>query len=201
MATELGDRRITGYPDDAPREKKELKLKTYEYEFPFNYPNVTLDRVWVGGERHGIELYPIKTSDGSTATSGLPSDWIIIEEDEPIVRIVVIGSVCTPPGTILVECDPVEGFRHDGENENAVTARFRVDNLWGMHLRGDLLNQGGTYQSLPISGMSCAVFEIPPSNSVKIAGMGAIPGWSDDNYPDDVHYSFRLIRTTVAVGN
>ena len=42
MATELGDRRITGYPDDAPREKKELELKTYEYEFPFNYPNVIL---------------------------------------------------------------------------------------------------------------------------------------------------------------
>lgn len=70
MATELGDRRITGYPDDAPREKKELELKTYAYEFPLNHPNVTLDRVWVGGERHGIKLYPIKTSDGSMRHPG-----------------------------------------------------------------------------------------------------------------------------------
>ena len=200
MATELDDRRITGYPDDAPREKKELHLKTYEYEFPFNYPNVKVDRVWVGGEHHGIELFPIKTTDGQSATSGLSSDWISIEEDEPIVRIAVIGSACTPPGSILVECDPVEGFRHDGEKEAPLTARFRVDNLWGMHLRGDLVGQGGTYQALPVAGMSCAVLDVPASRTVRVSGMGAIPGWSEDNYPDDVHYSIRFIRTTVAVG-
>ncbi len=198
MATEAADKRITGYPNDPPRERKELKLTTYEYEFPFNYPNVVVDRVWVGGERHGIELFPIKTTDGSTATTQLPADWIVIEEDEPMVRVVVIGSACTPPGSILVECDTIDSFRHDGENERAVSARFRVDNLWGMHLRADLLKQGGSYHALPVAGMSCAVLEIPPSHTVRVTGMGAIPAWSEDGYPDDVHYSIRYIRTTVA---
>ena len=198
MATEAADKRITGYPNDPPRERKALNLTTYEYEFPFNYPNVVVDRVWVGGERHGIELFPIKTTDGSTATTQLPADWIVIEEDEPMVRVAVIGSACTPPGSILVECDTIDSFRHDGENERAVSARFRVDNLWGMHLRADLLQQGGSYHALPVAGMSCAVLEIPPSHRVRVSGMGAIPAWSEDGYPDDVHYSIRYIRTTVA---
>ena len=142
MATEAADKRIIGYPNDPPRERKALNLTTYEYEFPFNYPNVVVDRVWVGGERHGIELFPIKTTDGSTATTQTSSDWIVIEEDHPMVQVAVIGSACTPPGSILVECDTLDSFRHDGENERAVSARFRVDNLWGMHLRADLLATG-----------------------------------------------------------
>jgi hypothetical protein len=198
MATEAADKRITGYPNDPPRERKALNLTTYEYEFPFNYPNVVVDRVWVGGERHGIELFPIKTTDGSTATTQTSSDWIVIEEDHPMVQVAVIGSACTPPGSILVECDTLDSFRHDGENERAVSARFRVDNLWGMHLRADLLQQGGSYHALPVAGMSCAVLEIPPSHRVRVSGMGAIPAWSEDGYPDDVHYSIRYIRTTVA---
>ena len=198
MATEAADKRITGYPNDPPRERKALNLTTYEYEFPFNYPNVVVDRVWVGGERHGIELFPIKTTDGSTATTQTSSDWIVIEEDHPMVQVAVIGSACTPPGSILVECDTIDSFRHDGENERAVSARFRVDNLWGMHLRADLLQQGGSYHALPVAGMSCAVLEIPPSNRVRVSGMGAIPAWSEDGYPDDVHYSIHYIRTTVA---
>ena len=198
MATEAADKRIIGYPNDPPRERKALNLTTYEYEFPFNYPNVVVDRVWVGGERHGIELFPIKTTDGSTATTQTSSDWIVIEEDHPMVQVAVIGSACTPPGSILVECDTLDSFRHDGENERAVSARFRVDNLWGMHLRADLLQQGGSYHALPVAGMSCAVLEIPPSNRVRVSGMGAIPAWSEDGYPDDVHYSIRYIRTTVA---
>ena len=195
------DRRIPGYPDDPPREKTELHLTTYEYEFPFNYPNVTVDRVWVGGERHGMELFPIKTTDGSTGSSRLASDWIVIEEDDPIVRVAVIGSACTPPGSVLVECDPVEGFRHDGEVEAALPVRFRVDGLWGMHLRADLLAAGGTYGALPVAGMSCAVVEVPASTRVRVAGLGAIPAWSSDDYPDDTHYSIRLIRTTVSAGD
>ena len=198
MATEAADKRITGYPNDPPRERKALNLTTYEYEFPFNYPNVVVDLVWVGGERHGIELFPIKTTDGSTATTQTSSDWIVIEEDHPMVQVAVIGSACTPPGSILVECDTIDSFRHDGENERAVSARFRVDNLWGMHLRADLLQQGGSYHALPVAGMSCAVLEIPPSHRVRVSGMGAIPAWSEDGYPDDVHYSIRYIRTTVA---
>jgi hypothetical protein len=54
-------------------------------------------------------------------------------------------------------------------------------------------------RELPLAGMSCAVFEIPRSRTVRITGGGAVPGWMSDNYPDDNHYSFRIIRTTVVV--
>ena len=176
MSQVAADRRIPGYPHDPVREKRELTLRTYEYEFPFNYPNVDVDRVWIGGERHGMELFPIKTTDGSTASTQTPSDWIVIHEDEPMVRVAVMGSACTPPGAILLEADPLPGFRHDGETEHALPVRFRIDNLWGMHLRADLLEQGARSDALPIAGMSCAVLEIPPSKTVRVAGLGAVPG-------------------------
>ena len=34
----------------------------------------------------------------------------------------------------------------------------------------------------------------------RIAGLGAIPAWATDSWPDDTHYSIRYIRTTVAEG-
>jgi hypothetical protein len=48
--------------------------------------------------------------------------------------------------------------------------------------------------------MSCAVLEIPASKTVRVTGLGSIPAWSTDSYPDDTHYSTRFIRTTVAEG-
>ena len=53
------------------------------------------------------------------------------------------------------------------------------------------------YREFPLAGMSCAVFAIPPSKSVRVMGGGAVPGWHEDNWPDDVQYSFRTIRVTV----
>ncbi len=200
MATEQAERRIIGYPDDPVQEKEELQERTYQYGFPFNYPNVEVDRVWVGGEKHGMELFPIKPTDGSTASTNTPGDGIVITEDEPIVRVVVIGSACTPPGMVLLECDTIDNESHPGENPKALPVRYRIDNLWGMHIRADLLNAGGEYQQHPLTGLSSATFDIPPSKSVRVMSAGAIPGWSEDNYPDDAHYSVRYIRTTVAVG-
>ena len=200
MATTKSERRITGYPDDPVKERHELELKTYEYKVPFNYSNIEVERVWVGGEPHGMELFAIKPTDGKTATTGLPGDRIVIHEDDPIVRVVVMGSSCTPPGTVFIECVPVEGEKHSRENPDALPIRFKLDNLWGMHLRADLIKQGGTYKALPVAGMSSAIFEIPPSKTVRVMSAGTIPAWSDDHYPDDAHYSVRYIRTTVAVG-
>ena len=112
-------------------------------------------------------------------------------------------------------------------------ARFRINNLWGTHLRYDAWavesgaditdSRGRTYDPLPearkairpglrnydikahyrenpLVGMSCAVFEIPRSPRVIITGGSEICAWSDDDFPDDVHYSFTIIRTTLAVG-
>jgi hypothetical protein len=53
------------------------------------------------------------------------------------------------------------------------------------------------YSENPLAGMSCAVFEIPPSRRVSISGGSASTGWASDNFPADNHYSFRTIRTTV----
>ncbi len=68
-----------------------------------------------------------------------------------------------------------------------------------MHLRGDLLQAGPevTYRNSPITGMSCAIFQIPKSKLVRIKSGSTIPGWEEDNYPDDIHYSIRIIRVTV----
>ena len=201
MAAETSERRVEGYPDDPVRERNELTLKTFEYKVPFNYLNVDVDREWVGGEPHGMELFPLKTLPSTSGKIKAPGDAIVINEDDPIVRVEVVGSACTPPGSVMLEAATIDGESHSGENKDALPVRFRIDNLWGMHLRFDLLAQGGTFEALPISGMSCAIFAIPPSNSVRIMSAGTIPTWSTDNYPDDAHYSVRLIRTTVAVGS
>jgi hypothetical protein len=55
----------------------------------------------------------------------------------------------------------------------------------------------GHYRETPLAGMSCAIFEVPASTSVRIMGGSDLLGWSQDNYPEDNHYSFRVIRTKV----
>ncbi len=147
-----------------------------------------------------MELLPITSVDGK---NHLPADSITVVEEEPIVRVAVIGSACTPPGYVTVEAETVNGFRRPKENLKAMPVRFRQDGLWGMHLRVDLLGEKDSkktksnYEELPVAGMSCAIFEIPKSKKVIIKGGSAIGGWNEDNYPDDAHYSFRIIRVTV----
>lgn len=214
--------RVPGYEDDPVQQKTKLVLETYEYIFPFNYPNIQVNRhQYHGGEFHGMELLPINT--GADNLTQVPADSIVVEEDYPIVRVVVIGSACTPPGYVTLECEPCEGFRRANELEEVMPVRFRISNLWGMHLRydqwygkgevdrplpKDFTDQGArfeggtlrcTAQEMPLAGMSCAVFEIPHSKKVSISGGAEIAGWASDNAPDDGHYSFRIIRITVAI--
>jgi len=189
------DQRVEPYEHDR-QEKTELGIDTtYEYRFPFNYENVEGDRSYYTGERHGLELQPIPEN-----MAGDSSDRIVIEEPRPIIRVSVIGSACTPPDWIALEADPTEGEKHVGEPRINLPARFRKTGLWGYHLRGDSHIPEGMdnhYRQFPNTGMSCAVFEIPQSSEVEIFGGSQVPGWSEDNVPDDLHYSFRRIRTTV----
>ena len=53
------------------------------------------------------------------------------------------------------------------------------------------------YRDFPLAGMSCALFSIPPSQKVQITAGSECISWNDDTYPDDVHYSIRIIRVTV----
>lgn len=381
----MSDKRVKGYPFDEVRQKEELILKTYEYDLPFNYPNVTVWRKdYDGGEFHGIELLTqnaapsvtrlgevvpgewtlmrgIYSAPPETATAEfrldvagmepgetlciadafagvVPEDWngcgdipvgvdnlianptftggrtppagwkmdvdelagmssepkdseghtgvrlqearislyteipacmgqklvyslwvkstnpnpktvwlypkwknkdglslsenagdcIIVEEDDPIVRVAVIGSACTPPGYVMLEAEPCEEFYRRGDMVRCTApVRFKQGNLWGMHLRVDQWSTRvkadfgyeeipaemarrypgvehwqvkGHYQEHPLAGMSCAIFEIPKSRKVIITGGSDTPGWRVDNFPHDDHYSFRTIRITVAHG-
>jgi hypothetical protein len=185
--------RVEPYEDEL-QEKTELKVgPTYQYEYPFNYRNVDVDRSYYTGEQHGLELQPVPEVMG-----GEPSDRITIEEEQPIVRVAVIGSACTAPGWIALEADPVEGVRRETEPKVNLPVRFRETNLWGQHIRGDAhIDKDATYKEHPNAGMSCATFEIPKSERVEVFGGSETPGWRDDNAPSDIHYSFRQIRVTV----
>jgi hypothetical protein len=205
---------------DPPQRRVELVLRTFEYRMPFNYPNIAVERRYGGGETHGVEMFPVAEVCPPNASSGKPAEGIVIREELPIVRVAVIGSACTPPGYVTLEAVPCDDFRRADEMPEVMPVRFRAGNLWGMHLRYDQWAEckaGGrplpdsapeavrkrvmgfrcTAREMPLAGMSCAVFEIPPSKQVRISGGCEVPGWTDDTFPDDAHYSFRIIRTTV----
>ena len=225
---------VKGYAAEKQRVKKRLITEEYEYELPFNYPNVEVKRhYYEGSEFHGIEMNVINSPNGIPDYSSLPADYIVVEESEPIIRVAVIGSACTPPGYVQIECEPIEGWRRPEEIESVMPVRMRINGLWGMHLRYDqwFANDNEVhgakkdnpyekmpdafkqmykgladgclkthYREFPMTGMSCAIFETPPSKKIIVMGGGEAPGWLSDSFPDDIHYSFRIIRTTVNVG-
>ena len=228
------------YPHVPPQTRTRLVTETYEYEMPFKYANIRVVRWYMPGrEGHGVELGVINAAPrpGLQEPVSREADHLEIEEPHPIVRVAVLGSACTPPGYIQVECDPEPDWRNAWESASALPARFRAENLWGMHLRVDALltktagvepkfgpPPGVRYEAMPdairdlypstrdnpwhtkshscenpLAGMSCAVFEIPPSRRVRVSGGSASTGWTRDNFPTDNHYSFRTIRTTVLI--
>jgi len=228
------ERRVEPYPDP-PATPERLVMETYEYHMPFNYSNVVVDRRYLRGQEfHGVEMNPVNSigMDGEH----LPPDTITIEHPDPIVRVAVIGSACVPPGFVQLEAEPIEGFHRPVAPPNVSAVRYRVTNLWGMHVRydnwcatgdteiqdrhghpyGDIpearirdvwKGQGRDkklkthYRENPLVGMSSAIFEIPKSRRVIISGGSEVCAWTNDNYPDDVHYSFRTIRITVVKGS
>ncbi len=223
-------KRVEGYPDP-PMTRVRLEMETYEYHMPFNYPNITVDRLYQRGQEwHGVEMNPINSIGADE--EHLPPDSITVVEERPIVRVAVIGSACVPPGFIQLEAEPLDEFYKPVDARGTAAVRYRVNNLWGMHMRCDnwlaesrdniLDEQGRAYPEIPkeriekvwhgkgskykmkthyrenpLVGMSCAVFEIPKSKKVVISGGCEVCAWSDDNYPDDAHYSFRIIRVSI----
>lgn len=235
------DRRVKPYPDP-PQTRQRLQLETYEYHMPFNYPNITVDRRYQKGvEFHGVELNPVNSV--AIDQEHHPPDTITIIEEHPIIRLAVIGSACVPPGWVQCEAFPTEEFHKPVDVPGTAAARFRINNLWGTHLRCDTwlaqidgqlrdaedrtyeeipearhalwqgvpveeLDPGAKrmrlkshYRENPLVGMSCAVFELPKTHKVVITGGSEVCPWSDDGYPDDVHYSFRIVRTTLSLGS
>jgi hypothetical protein len=210
--------------------RAELKdFRVYEYVFPFNYENVNVVRKYTGGETHGMEMNTVNSY--SPQPDHQAADFIELNENDPIVYVEVIGSACTPPGYVQLNAEPIEEFRREDEIVGVMPVRFRINNLWGMHLRVDQWAAAGTgvaryrdrlpayeqlpaefkrknpkfekagmksdYREFPLAGMSCALFSIPPSRKIQITAGCECISWNDDSYPDDVHYSLRIIRVTV----
>jgi hypothetical protein len=168
-------------------------------------------------------VYGQSAEDKDPAKGNRWADGFVITEDYPIVRVAVVGSACTPPGYVTLEGGGLdEDWRRADEMLECMPVRMRVDDLWGQHMRFDqALECDGeaagrpfpqhmperwkefstgtrlTAREMPLAGMSCAIFEIPPCKWVRVAGGSATPGWKSDNCPDDNHYSFKIIRVTV----
>ncbi len=223
------DKKVFPYVDSTKTKTVLRNYRTYEYHLPFNYENIKVVRAYNCGEPHGMELNAINSHYPDTERK--PADYIEIGEQEAIVDVEVIGSACTPPGFIMLSATPLEGFRRPDEPVDITPVRFRVGNLWGMHLRADQWLVHGVqvprfvdtyppyqalpeefrrlepdlkdcymktdYHEFPLCGMSSARFSIPLSSSVRITAGSETMGWTDDVYPDDNHYSIRIIRVTV----
>jgi len=189
--------------------------------------------MWVKSNRRDprvVWLFPKFYDAHGAPVSDVAGDCIVVREEKAIVRVVVIGSACTPPGYVQVECEELPSWRRKDEIVTIMPVRFRINNLWGMHLRADqwLTQTAGvgragfdvSYESIPpglievypglagshvksdgyefpFAGMSSAIFEVPPCRKVIIRGGSEMPGWSSDHAPNDGHYSFRIVRTTV----
>jgi hypothetical protein len=133
------------YPHAPVQQRVRLVTETYEYEAPFKYDNIDVRRHTMRGrEGHGVELCMVNYSvDAHGDQHDYAGDAITITEDQPIVRVVVIGSACTPPGWVQIECEPIAGWQTDVEFDGVLAPRFRANNLWGMHLRVDALHTRG----------------------------------------------------------
>jgi len=233
LDTGLGENRITPLKRDAAGhaglriERAQIALCT---EVPVRPGRRIVYALWAKSTNKlpkTVWLFPRWKNQVGGYVSDSAGDRIIVAEEQPIVRVAVLGSACTPPGYVMLEAEPVEEFYRRGDFVRCTAPlRFRQGGLWGMHLRADQWGTGikadfgyeaipagmirrypGTQslsvktraQEFPFTGMSCAVFEIPGSRRVTIYAGSESPGWLSDNFPNDDHYSVRTIRTTVAV--
>ena len=160
--------------------------KTYAYWHPFQYPNI------------GVELGPAgEYNPDGVELDMAPYGAITIEQEEPIVSVVVIGSACVPPGYVILHAEPtVWQYPRTG-------VKMKVSNLWGQHVRGSLWGLG-LDESWEQAGLSSARFDLPDSSKVTIMGgsQNDVGMWQSrsrnriDEKPD-AHYAFRIIRVTV----
>ena len=155
-----------------PQKREVSRVKTYTYWAPFNYENVTVE---LGRPGTGVEF----NIDGAELDI-YPYGAIIIEEEEPVVAVSVIGSGCSSSGQIWLEAEPVEWkYPRTG-------VRMMKRDLWGIHIRYDAWRS--TDESWNDAGLSCARFELPDSKKIIVGG---------SSHGADPHYCVRLIRVDV----
>jgi len=169
-----------------PQQVIEYTTVVREYWAPFNYPNfcVELGRIdpYVGAEfnEDGVEL------------DEPPYGAITFVEDDPIVGVEVIGSACVPPGFVELFAEPLEWkFPRTG-------IKMKVDNLWGDHIRAELLKKG-VNEGWRTAGLSCARFSLPQCKKIMLM-TGSQHDLADVDFKNmrhDAHYCTRIIRVTV----
>ena len=147
---------------------------TYTYEAPFSYPNIHVE---LGRPGTGVEFNP----DGAEIDI-YPYGCIIIEEEDPITAVSIIGSGCSTNSYVILEAEPIE-WKYP-----RTSVRMMKSDLWGCHVRGDAWKRG-TVEDWNDAGMSSARFDIPESKKVILGG---------GSHGADPHYCFRIIRIEVS---
>ena len=182
--------------EGALQERVVYSLRHYEYRAPFNYPNVSVE---YGREGTGTGPHP----DGVELDIP-PFGCVTIEEQEPIIAVTVIGSPCTPPGTVYVWGEPLEW------KYGRTGVKFKQTNLWGEHLYrwtpNSAFDEGNRH-----AGLCCACFEIPDCRKVTIMGAGQldlhvgpeggpeVPLENLEGWWSDAHFNLRTVRIAVRV--
>jgi len=158
--------------NNTPQKREVSRVKTYTYWAPFNYENATVE---LGRPGTGVEF----NIDGAELDI-YPYGAIIIEEEEPIIAVSVIGSGCSSSAQIWLEAEPVEWkYPRTG-------VRMMKRDLWGIHIRYDAWRS--TDESWNDAGLSCARFELPDCRRIIVGG---------SSQGADPHYCVRLIRVDV----
>lgn len=183
--------------ENTPQKRLMYSVRHYEYEAPFHYPNVHCE---LGREGTGTGPHP----EGMELDIP-PFGAVTVEEEEPIIGVSVIGSPCTPPGTVLLFGEPL-GWKYARTG-----VKFKRTDLWGEHLYGwgdsDRFDEGNRH-----AGLASAHFDIPDCRKVTIMGYGQLdvhvstPGQAPnvpverrEDWWNDAHFNLRTIRITVRI--
>ena len=122
-----------------------------------------------------------------------PWGAITFVEAEPIIGVTVIGSSCSPPGTVLLHGEPIQWkYPRTG-------VKMKVQNLWGEHINGWPWREGLT-EDWREAGLSSAVFQIPECKKITLMGWSQMEiGQAEVDYGlgHDGHYCVRSVRVTV----
>lgn len=158
-----------------------------QYWAPFNYPNfcVKLGRSDIAGPEYNMDGVEIDIP---------PWGAITFEEVNPILEVTVIGSACSPPGTVILHAEPMEWkFARTG-------VKMKAENLWGEHINAGPWFKG-VHDDWREAGLSSCTFALPECKKVTLMGWSQQDmGRSElEQQTNDGHYCFRIVRVTVKV--
>ena len=214
-ATALESEVVRLHKQRIPQQRREYRLRWFEYEAPFNYDNVRVElgRPWENApnferddcteEEWGVippmndagqrpTNYGAEVNQDGVELDVPPFGSITFVEDLPIVEVTVIGSACCPPGYVLLFGEPVEWkYWRTG-------VKMYRDGLWGEHVRIGPWSKG-LDEGYRDAGLNCARFSIPPCRKVMImAGSQHLLDNKDwFMMRHDAHYCVRFIRVAV----